>query len=272
MADKFKPPSMDWSSPGDIHKRFKLFKQKCELIFDGPLDDLDEAKRVRLLLLWIGDKGLEIYNTATFATAADRLKIAPVFSVLEAYTKPQSNQILARYQLRCLKQGDMPVEEFVTKARSLVDDSGYDQSIKENTLRDTLVFGITSDKVRRDAIAIGNALTFQQVYNLAKVDESTQIQMKIITQGEEKSDVHAVRSKGKTDYKKPRPQYQSKKISFNNSKKPQRIQFMSNSCLRCGNSHKSTAACPAKDVKCNYCNIIGHFAKVCIKKKHEKSS
>ena len=144
MADKYVVPSMDWSSPGDMHKRFKLFKQKCMLIFDGPFEDVDEAKKVRHLLLWIGDKDLEIYNTATFSTEADKLKIIPVLNVLENYTKPKSNQILSRYQLRCLKQGDTTIEEFVTKAHLLIDDGGYDQQIKMDTLRDTLVFGVTS--------------------------------------------------------------------------------------------------------------------------------
>ena len=68
MADRFKAPSLNWTSPGDVHSRFKMFKQKCELIFDGPLHDQDEDKKVRLLLLWVGDKGLEICNTATFST------------------------------------------------------------------------------------------------------------------------------------------------------------------------------------------------------------
>ena len=123
MADRFKSPEMDWSSPGDMHKRFKTFKQKCELIFDGPLDDLSEDKKVRMLLLSVGNKGLEIYNAATWNEECDMLKIKPVMSVLEVYTKPQSNQILARYQLRCLKQGDMSLEEFVIKARLLIDDA-----------------------------------------------------------------------------------------------------------------------------------------------------
>ena len=34
----------------------------------------------------------------------------------------------------------MPLEEFVTKACLLVDDSGYQEAVKEETLRDTLVF------------------------------------------------------------------------------------------------------------------------------------
>ena len=43
----------------------------------------------------------------------------------------------------------MPLEEFVTKVSLLVDDSGYQEAVKEETLRDTLVYGLKSDKVRR---------------------------------------------------------------------------------------------------------------------------
>ncbi|PFX34856.1 hypothetical protein AWC38_SpisGene145 [Stylophora pistillata] len=96
------------------------------------------------------------------------------------------------YQLRCLRQGDRPLEEFVTEARLLIEDGGYDPAVKERTLRDTLVLGVTSDKVIKDAIALGNQLTFKQVYDLAKVEESTKAHMKIISKGEEKSDLHAV--------------------------------------------------------------------------------
>ena len=147
MADKFTPPSMNWSSSGDVHKRFKLFRQKCEFIFEGLLEGVDLKKQVRHLLLWVGDKGLEIYNTTTWAADDDKDKTEPVLNALENYTKPQSNQILSRCQLRCLKQGDMSSEEFVTKARLLVDDSGYPAAVKDESLRDTLVFGLRSDKV-----------------------------------------------------------------------------------------------------------------------------
>jgi len=88
-----------------------------------------------------------MYNTATWEDKRDQFKLKPIFEKFEAYTKPQSNQILSRYQLRCLKQDDMPLEEFLTKARTLIDDSGYDPTFKDETLRDTLIFGLKSDKV-----------------------------------------------------------------------------------------------------------------------------
>ena len=50
----------------------------------------------------------------------------------------------------------MTLEESITRARPLIEDSGYPAAIRDEVLRDTLVFGLKSNKVRRDAIAIGN--------------------------------------------------------------------------------------------------------------------
>ncbi len=270
MADRFKAPSMDWASPGDIHKRFKLFKQKCELIFEGPLAEAEEDKKVRMLLLWVGDKGLEIYNTSNFASEADRLKIVPVFQKLEGYAKPQSNQILARFQLRCLKQNDMSLEEFVTKARLLIDDGGYTSEVKEETLRDTLVFGLKSDQVRRDAIKLGNALTFKEVYDLAKVHESTKTQMEVITKGES-AEVHAVRSRFKPSNFKKKPQHREAPQPSRGDYKPafKQKDTKFKSCYRCGGNHSRDAACPAKSAVCRHCGKLGHFQKVCMQKKKQ---
>ena len=120
----------------------------------------------------------------------------------------------------------MSLEEFVTKAGLLVDDSGYPAAVKDESLRDTLVFGLRSDKVRRDAIAKGNELTFQQVYELAKVDESTRAQIKAITQSEDETELHSVRSKKKTLFSKKEQKSKSDKKSL---KKP--FKFKSKGCL-----------------------------------------
>ena len=269
MPDKFTPPQMDWTSSGDVYKRFKLFRQKCEFIFEGPLEGVDEKKQVRHLLLWVGDTGLEIFNTATFDSEDDRDKTKQVLDKLESYTKPQSNQILTRYQLRCLKQGESTLEEFVTKARVLVDDSGYLSAVvKEDALRDTLVFGLRSDKVRRDAIAKGNGLTFQQVYELAKVDESTRAQMKAITQNEDKTELHAVRSKKQSTFvKKSQGPESFKTTGATNEKKfKKQFKFKPNGCFRCGGKHDKSMECPAKFATCKHCGKQGHYIKVCFKK------
>ena len=166
----------------------------------------------------------------------------------------------------------MPLEEFVTKARLLVDDSGYPEAVKQETLRDTLVFGLKSDKVRRDAIAKGNDLTFQQVYEFAKVDESTRAQMKAITQNDDSAQLHAVRSRNKsTFFKKPQAESDQKNSDSKHDKKSHKksFNFISKGCFRCGGSHDKSTECPAKSAKCNFCGKQGHFVKVCFKKKQK---
>ena len=85
---------------------------------------------------------------------------------------------MARYQPRCPKQNNTPLEEFVTKAlRTLVDEAGYSPSVKEKMLRDTLVLVIDPDKVRKDEISKDNSHSFKNVYDLAKTEEGTESQM-----------------------------------------------------------------------------------------------
>ena len=75
MADRFTPPTMDWTSPGDLHKRFKFFEQKCDMIFKGPLKEVTEdGEKVNYMLLWAGDKALEIYNAYICLTSLTRAK------------------------------------------------------------------------------------------------------------------------------------------------------------------------------------------------------
>ena len=59
MAARFKAPSMDWTGAGNVHKRFKIFKQKCQLIFVSPLAGNKNA------FVWVGEKGLQNNITAT---------------------------------------------------------------------------------------------------------------------------------------------------------------------------------------------------------------
>ena len=53
------------------------------------MENKSKAYKVRMLLLWIYDKRLGIYNTARFTEDADRLLLAPVWEKLEAYVRPR---------------------------------------------------------------------------------------------------------------------------------------------------------------------------------------
>ena len=57
-------PKMDWGAE-DIGREFHTFKQKCELTFAVPMKDTSPSDRLTYVLLWVGDKGLDLQNTWT---------------------------------------------------------------------------------------------------------------------------------------------------------------------------------------------------------------
>ena len=55
-------PQMDWNG-SDLPTAFKSFKQYCQLIFDGPLNQKEEKVKATYILLWIGEEGRKIFNS-----------------------------------------------------------------------------------------------------------------------------------------------------------------------------------------------------------------
>ena len=124
------------------------------------------------------------------------------------------------------------------------------------------MFGLKTDKVHRDAIAVGNELTFVQVYNFAKTEESTRAQMDIIAKPEQVPEVHAVRSKKTYPSKFPitNKGQQGKRYPQNKQNR------YTKPCDNCEEEHAGET-CPGKDVKCFYCKRTGHYKKKCPKKR-----
>ena len=52
-------------------------------------------------------------------------------------------------------------------------------------------------------------------------------------------------------------------------KAPEKTRTDLHGCYRCGKTHARNDKCPAADSICRYCNVIGHWACVCLKKKRD---
>ena len=57
--------------------------------------------------------------------------------------KPQVNQIMGRYKLYCLKQLTQSVDLWIAQASMLATEAGFDSAIRDEMLRDHIVFART---------------------------------------------------------------------------------------------------------------------------------
>lgn len=256
----FEQPKMDWKHGPDLFTRFKRFRQKCELLFEGPLKSRDEEQKCKYLLLWSGDYGLDLFNTWNF-TPEKQKNLSEYWNEFEKHVKPQANHILNRYYLRGLKQNNRNLDEFLTEARLLVQNSGYNADMLDELMRDTLVFGVDSDTVRRKCIAEGNGLTYEKAKQIARTEEATRMQIKFMNEPLIPNQVDALKHKKRPEQNRPprTPNHKTYKYKGNKdgNKTPER-------CPRCGNqAHNTDQRCPARGEKCYNCGKQNHFSTVC---------
>ena len=87
---------------------------------------------------------------------------------------PQTNKLIAVVELKWLFQGTMSFEDFHTKAIWLVTQAGYEGDAKNKVLRDTIISGITSEKIRAKIVKEGHAVSLNWVMEIARLEVSSQ--------------------------------------------------------------------------------------------------
>ena len=99
-------------------------------------DQKSDKVQTSILLHTIGKRSREVYNTSTWNTAGDELKLKVVMDKLEAYCAPKQNIILCRYRFFTCQQAESETfDSFQTKLKKLAKDCAF-ADIKESLIRD----------------------------------------------------------------------------------------------------------------------------------------
>lgn len=167
-------PRIDWDSP-NLLEAWRRFQQYAELMFTGTLREKPEQDKCNLLL-WIGEKGRDVYDTWTL-TEDEAKKLKTYYDKDTEYLTPKSNLIYARYLFHEKMQGNSETfEHFVTELKLLVKDFGYPNS--DEMVRDCIVFATNSPHVREKLLSQGAELALDKAIDIARSHELAQMQLK----------------------------------------------------------------------------------------------
>ncbi|XP_014667306.1 PREDICTED: uncharacterized protein LOC106808905, partial [Priapulus caudatus] len=265
-------PKMEWDS-SNLPEAFKRFKQHIQLVFDGPLTDKDEAVKCKYFMLWIGDRGREIYNTWS-VSEDDEKKLSTYYESFQSYIQPKLNPIFARYKFNNEVQREQSVEQFITRLRVLGKDCNY--SDLDEMIRDRIVFGISNSKVREKLVNEREKLTMEKAITIAQQFEYAQEQMRSMSATAIPAESHSVRVTVRAaqhrqyvasrQQPQPQPQPQPKPRAEQRAKlpfAPRPDHVPGKKCGKCGYFHGVKLTCAAKGKQCNRCKQWNHFAKVC---------
>ena len=264
MGTNMHPHEMDWTFDNGLYNQFMQWKRRCESLLKSFYASADDGAKVCYVEVWGGS---EMTNLIDLWKSKGKLKedekdLDKYWKLFEEYCKPKCSELIAMVELRDLRQGSLPFNEFYRQAKKLVDDAGFEGRMAERMLRDTIIYGL-SDKEIRDKIikTSDDKVTLNKVMQIARAEYATHRSCQFFNN--DKVTVNLVQkgrfNKGsnwkKQGDKKPFP---SGTVQGNNPKQD------GQKCYKCGKGrHMSGQACPAKDATCNFCKKKGHFRAVC---------
>ena len=163
----------------------------------------------------------------------------------------------------------------------LVQQAGYEGDAKDRVLRDTIISGLTSDKIRAKIVKEGHGVNLNRVMEIARLEVSTQQHLERM---QETAKVNYIQYGKSTKCKKKKPQssagasgqgagshntgaggHRGSRPGGNFNKRPP---LLPDTCCRCGKGrHQKAQNCKAVDATCRGCGKKGHYEKVCLKGK-----
>lgn len=155
------------------------FWQQGSCIFDGPLHDKEDGVKISYLKLWVGDKGLDLFEGFAFAKPGDDLKLKVALQKFEEYCAPRKKKhIIAALKFNERHQGESEsFESFVTDLKILVEDCDYQE--EERMVRDAIFFRRKYTKVREKCLDLAKELT-PTVNAIEKTKRAKQMRPRIL--------------------------------------------------------------------------------------------
>ena len=161
------------------------------------------------------------------------------------------------------KQGDKPLNQWLTQVYNLVNICKYPEDSTDRIIRDVLIVGCNSNHARDKIIRQGEAITLNQVIEILQAEESAYFTMRQIQDYEKKptASIHYQSYNSRSKKSKTPSNEQNSSSSSSGSTESKR------KCFQCGApySRKHLGECRAKEVTCNGCGIKGHLKKCCKK-------
>ena len=249
--EKFTPPG-PLSFEGNIADKWKKWRQEFEFFLVATeSDSISDNIKSSILLTCIGQRGRDIYNTFTFATADNKLKLQPILAKLEEYCLSRKNITYLRYKFFSYRQREgQSFDHYVTELKKLSSECELG-TLMDSLIRDMIIVGITDNPLRERLLREAD-LTLERCIQLGHAAEQTKLEAE-----ELKREVKFV------DQVKPHKQDVKHKAK---SKPVRKKKDFFKNCKFCGGSHKR-GECPAFGQKCRSCRSMNHFAKCCPKAK-----
>ena len=167
-------PVMDWTEDAELHKRYVEWREEVEVELGSSLSGKSNTVKSNYVLRWKGSQ-LETKSLPESEFKYEGASAEAILQALEEKTKPKSTETAAFTNLHSLKQGDMPLSEFIHEARRLAELCNYPND-QDRLIRNMIVSGIQSLRAYQKCID-SKDLNLQNCINICQAEDAIRMQV-----------------------------------------------------------------------------------------------
>ena len=208
-------------------------------MFSGPLNGKSNAVKCSYLLIWVGEKGRDIFSTFVVLDASEN-NPTEYIRLFKNHVEPSSNPIFERFKFHKQNQKEFEtIEQYITELKLVAQNCSYSQ--QDEMVRDQLIFGLKNDRLRERLLAEGGSLTLDRAVLICRIFQETQAQLQTMHDEAKQTIKQEVDVVGR-------------RVTDSRENKD---------CYFCGGPYSNEHRCPAKGKKCSKCGRLNHFAHAC---------
>ena len=219
----------------------------------------EERKMTAHLVSLLSKTVYSTLKTLCLPKSPSDYKYAQIATILQDHYKTKTSRTTATHRFRqCTQNSTEAVTEFSHRLKNIAVDCQFGTHL-DRALSDQFVAGLRDLSVRKLILSKTDTdvSTFDKIFQIALTEETAVKFASMMEQEPQSTPVHKLHSS-----KSKKPTYHRSQ----SSSKPPRTQF-SGTCYRCGSADHLADKCRHANVKCHYCQRIGHMERVCFKKK-----
>ena len=169
-------PVMDWTEDAELHTRYVEWREEVELKLGSSLSNRANSVKSNYMFRWTGKPARDYLKSLPESEFKyEGASADAILTALEKKTKPKSNEIAAFTKLCSLKQGDMPLSEFIRETRRLAELCNYPNN-QDRLIRDMIVSGVYSLRAYQKCIDVKD-LSPQDCINICQAEDAIRMQV-----------------------------------------------------------------------------------------------
>ena len=168
-------PKMNWTVNDSLYHRFLKWQLKCKTILNCELANLPTKQKCQKIIAWSGDFGMDLY--VSWNIPKDDLTLDAIWNKFEEFSKPQTNEVRARFDLlTSFHQGSRNMDKWYNAVQAQVNLAKYPPEMAKILHHDIFWFFMRDEDFVMKTVNEGNVdiqkFPASKVHQLAKKMES----------------------------------------------------------------------------------------------------